>query len=76
MRDTTVQQFIRRYQVDAKQVARVERTALQLLGQLIPIGQPEHESEVRFLRWAGGAPRNRDLDCARRLPQARGLHRQ
>jgi len=52
MRDTTVQQFIRRYQVDAKQVARVERTALQLLGQLISIGQPEHESEVRFLRWA------------------------
>ena len=52
MRDTTVRQFIRRYQVDAKQVARVERTALQLLGQLIPVGQPEYESEVRFLRWA------------------------
>ncbi len=54
MRDTTVQQFQRRYQVDLKQVARVERTALQLLGQLVPIDQPEHESEVRFLRWAVG----------------------
>ena len=54
MRDTTVQQFMRRYQVDAKQVARVERTALQFLGQLIPIAQAEHEGEVRFLRWAVG----------------------
>lgn len=52
MRDTTVQQFMRRYQVDAKQASRVERTALQLLGQLIPIEQPEHENELRALRWA------------------------
>ena len=52
MRDTTVQQFMRRYQVDIKQVGRVERTALQLLGQLVPIAQPEHEGELRFLRWA------------------------
>ena len=54
MRDTTVHQFMRRYQVDVKQVERVERTALQLLGQLIPIAQPEHENEVRGLRWAIG----------------------
>lgn len=52
MRDTTVQQFMRRYQVDVKQVARVERTALQLLGQLIPLDRHEHENEVRVLRWA------------------------
>ena len=52
MRDTTVQQFMQRYQVDTKQVARVERAALQLLGQLIPATQAEHENEVRFLRWA------------------------
>ena len=45
MRDTTVQQFVRRYQVDTKQVARVERTALQLLGQLIPVAQAEHEGD-------------------------------
>ena len=52
MRDATVRQFMRRYQVDVKQVARVERTAMQLLGQLIPVEQPEHENDVRFLRWA------------------------
>lgn len=52
MRDTTVQQFMRRYQVDARQVARVEGTAMQLLGQLIPIGQHEYENEIRVLRWA------------------------
>jgi len=52
MRDTTVRQFMRRYQVDAKQAARVERTALQLLGQLVSIEQPEYENEVRSLRWA------------------------
>lgn len=52
MRDTTVQQFMRRYQVDAKQAARVERTALQLLGQLISLDHPEQENEVRGLRWA------------------------
>ncbi len=52
MRDATVQQFMRRYQVDVRQSARVERTALELLGQLIRVDLPEHESDVRFLRWA------------------------
>jgi exopolyphosphatase/guanosine-5'-triphosphate,3'-diphosphate pyrophosphatase len=52
MRDATVQQFMRRYQVDARQAARVERTALELLGQLIRVDLPEHESDLRFLRWA------------------------
>ena len=52
MRDATVQQFMRRYQVDMRQAERVERTALELLGQLIAVDLPEHESEVRFLRWA------------------------
>lgn len=52
MRDATVQQFMRRYQVDVRQAARVESTALELLAQLIPIKSPEHEGEVRFLRWA------------------------
>ena len=52
MRDSTVRQFMRRYQVDAKQAARVERTAVQLLGQLIPLDQPQHENELRALRWA------------------------
>jgi exopolyphosphatase/guanosine-5'-triphosphate,3'-diphosphate pyrophosphatase len=52
MRDSTVRQFMRRYQVDGKQAARVERTALQLLGQLIALDQPRHENERRALRWA------------------------
>jgi exopolyphosphatase/guanosine-5'-triphosphate,3'-diphosphate pyrophosphatase len=38
--------------VDQPQVERVEKTALALLGQLIDIEAPEHESDVRFLKWA------------------------
>ncbi len=52
MRDTTVRHFMRRYQVDARQAARVERTALSLLGQLIALDGAEHENDVRFMRWA------------------------
>ncbi|MES2772070.1 MAG: exopolyphosphatase [Pseudomonadota bacterium] len=52
MRDATVLQFMRRYQVDARQAERVERTALALLGQLIPLDLPEHENDVHFLTWA------------------------
>jgi len=52
MRDATVQQFKQRYQVDVRQAERVERTALELLGQLIRADLPEHESDVRFLGWA------------------------
>jgi len=52
MRDATVQQFMLRYQVDARQARRVEQTALMLFGQLIDVEQPENESDVRFLRWS------------------------
>lgn len=52
MRDSTVQQFMRRYQVDLRQAERVGVTAMNMLGQLLEIDQPEHESEVSFLRWA------------------------
>lgn len=52
MRDATVRQFMRRYQVDTHQAERVERTAMELLAQLIPLDLPEHENEVGFLRWA------------------------
>jgi exopolyphosphatase / guanosine-5'-triphosphate,3'-diphosphate pyrophosphatase len=52
MRDATVREFMRRYHVDSRQAARVERTALELLGQLIDIDSVEHENDVRFLRWA------------------------
>ena len=52
MRDATVQQFMRRYQVDGRQAERVERDALALYGQLVRTEQAEHEAEVRFLRWS------------------------
>ena len=52
MRDATVQQFKQRYQVDVRQVERVERTAMAMLGQLIRVDSPAHESDVRLLRWA------------------------
>ena len=52
MRNATVQQFMRRYHVDARQVGRVERTAFELFGQLVALDLPEHENDVLFLRWA------------------------
>ena len=50
MRDSTVAQFRRRYQVEADQVERVEITALSALGQLA--GGAPSESDVQFLSWA------------------------
>ncbi|MFZ4538989.1 exopolyphosphatase [Propionivibrio sp.] len=52
MRDSTVLQFMRRYQVDGRQARRVENTALNFLGQLIDVDAPKHENDVRFLKWA------------------------
>lgn len=50
MRDTTVKQFMRRYQVDGEQAERVRLTALAALEQLC--GGPPPEDETRFLGWA------------------------
>jgi exopolyphosphatase/guanosine-5'-triphosphate,3'-diphosphate pyrophosphatase len=50
MRDSTVAQFRRRYQVEADQVERVEATALMALSQLSD-GAPS-EDDVHFLSWA------------------------
>lgn len=50
MRDATVAQFRRRYQVEADQVERVEATALSALTQLAE-GLPA-EADVQFLSWA------------------------
>ncbi|MRD71803.1 exopolyphosphatase [Rhodocyclus tenuis] len=52
MRDSTVSEFMRRYQVDVLQAARVERTAQGLLGQLRDLRAPENESALDVLRWA------------------------
>lgn len=50
MRDATIAQFRRRYQVEGDQVERVEATALSALAQLSE-GAPG-ESDVQFLSWA------------------------
>lgn len=50
MRDSTVTQFRRRYQVEGDQVERVTATALSALGQLSE-GEPQ-EGDEQFLAWA------------------------
>jgi exopolyphosphatase / guanosine-5'-triphosphate,3'-diphosphate pyrophosphatase len=50
MRDSTVAQFRRRYQVEADQAERVEATALSALSQLS--GGSPTEDDVQFLSWA------------------------
>ena len=50
MRDSTVSQFRRRYQVEGDQAERVTGTALSALAQLAE-GAPA-ESDVQFLSWA------------------------
>ncbi|MCK6406057.1 MAG: exopolyphosphatase [Rhodocyclaceae bacterium] len=53
MRDATVEQFMRRYQVDHRQADRVGGTAVSILGQLggVP-ASPEREADMHFLSWA------------------------
>lgn len=50
MRESTVAQFRKRYQVEADQVERVEATALSALTQLA--GGAPSEADVQFLCWA------------------------
>ena len=50
MRDSTVTQFRRRYQVEGDQVERVEATALSALAQIS--GGAPSETDVQFLSWA------------------------
>jgi exopolyphosphatase/guanosine-5'-triphosphate,3'-diphosphate pyrophosphatase len=50
MRDSTVTQFRRRYQIEGDQAERVEATALSALSQLAE-GAP-NEADVQFLSWA------------------------
>ncbi|MDD3483143.1 exopolyphosphatase [Azovibrio restrictus] len=50
MRDATVKQFMRRYQVERGQAARVRKTALDILTQLGE--RPGEEQEQQFLGWA------------------------
>ncbi len=50
MRDTTVKQFVRRYQVDKGQAGRVRRTAMSILASLDQTGLGEYDP--LFLSWA------------------------
>ena len=49
MREATVNQFVRRYHVDAKQVARVVKLSHQLAVQFF--GTEEHEADIQLLAW-------------------------
>jgi len=48
MREATVDEFMRRYHIDAQQAARVKRMALRLLAA----SGGEDENDMRFLDWA------------------------
>ncbi len=52
-REATVRLFMRRYEVDGEQAARVARTATRLLGQLLPEtqGDPD-DADMQSLTWA------------------------
>ncbi|MBS1210228.1 MAG: ppx [Proteobacteria bacterium] len=53
LRDATVNNFVRRYQVDAAQARRVADTALRLLAPLLAdASQDVQIAEARFLEWA------------------------
>jgi exopolyphosphatase / guanosine-5'-triphosphate,3'-diphosphate pyrophosphatase len=53
LREATVGHFMRRYEVDHAQAARVSQTALRLLGQLLPevAADPDH-ADAQTLLWA------------------------
>ncbi len=52
LRHATVQQFMRRYQVDAGQAARVAATAHGFLMQLLPKAAKAEQSNAQVLDWA------------------------
>ncbi len=52
LRHATVQQFMRRYQVDANQAARVAATARGFLLQLLPEAVAEEQTDAQVLDWA------------------------
>lgn len=52
LRNATVQQFMRRYQVDASQAARVAATAQDFLFQLMPEARSEDHPDAQVIDWA------------------------
>ena len=52
LRAATVTHFMQRYQVGVAQAERVERTAVELLRQLVPETVDENHPDRQFLTWA------------------------
>jgi exopolyphosphatase / guanosine-5'-triphosphate,3'-diphosphate pyrophosphatase len=53
LREATVEDFMRRYEVDSPQADRVARTALDLVTQLAPeIAMSDDDTDARILLWA------------------------
>lgn len=52
LRDATVQQFMRRYEVDVEQAERVAASAAALLRQMLPAAQAPDSMDARYLGWA------------------------
>jgi exopolyphosphatase/guanosine-5'-triphosphate,3'-diphosphate pyrophosphatase len=54
MREVTVEQFMRRYHVEAAQAERVRNLALMIYDALTPGAEREDEGERQVLKWAAG----------------------
>jgi exopolyphosphatase/guanosine-5'-triphosphate,3'-diphosphate pyrophosphatase len=52
LREATVGQFMQRYTVDRRQVARVSMSALTLLHQILPESREPEHVDAQFLVWA------------------------
>lgn len=52
LRDATVVQFMRRYQVETGQAERVAGSARSLLAQILPAAQVPNDADSRMLEWA------------------------
>ncbi|MDD5248911.1 MAG: exopolyphosphatase [Rhodocyclaceae bacterium] len=52
LREATVVNFMQRYEVDARQAARVGRTAQRLLGEMAPALTANDHPEAQLLSWA------------------------
>ncbi len=52
LREATVGHFMQRYHVDRRQAERVARTALRLLGQMLPEALEEDNPDGQMLVWA------------------------
>ena len=74
LREATVGQFMQRYSVDRRQVARVTMTALQLLHQVLPESRDPRTCRCPVSGVGGASARNRHFGGAFQLPQAQRLH--